>query len=106
MTQALAALAAGGLDAAAAYAWPSGDWTQVHDAAADDPQRLAMAGYMAAASRRAPRRSRRPTRRRWRRSRRSRSRCRASIARASGGARLLSAGPEIGGFVEAVLAEE
>ena len=43
--EAVAALKAAGLDAeAAAYAWPSGDWARV-DAA--DPERAAMAGYMA-----------------------------------------------------------
>ena len=43
---AVAALKAAGLDTeAAAYAWPSGDWTKVDTA---DPERAAMAGYMAA----------------------------------------------------------
>ena len=43
---AVAALKAAGLDTeAVAYAWPSGDWTKVDTA---DPERAAMAGYMAA----------------------------------------------------------
>ena len=42
---AVAALKAAGLDTeAAAYAWPSGDWASVDGA---DPERAAMAGYMA-----------------------------------------------------------
>lgn len=50
--EAVAALKAAGLDTeAAAYAWPSGDWARV-DAA--DPERSAMAGYMAARSGEAP----------------------------------------------------
>jgi hypothetical protein len=35
------------MDAAAVpYAWPSGDWPRAREAAADDPARQAMAGYM------------------------------------------------------------
>jgi hypothetical protein len=46
--RAMAELDSEGLDArAAAYAWPSGDWPRARDAAAD-PDRLAMASFMAA----------------------------------------------------------
>ncbi len=45
--QALATLAdSGSPEAAAPYAWPSGDWSRARAAAAEDPARLAMASYM------------------------------------------------------------
>ena len=90
----------------ATYAWPSGDWPRARDAAAGDPQRQAMAAYMTArAGGAAPEPSADP------------AALEPDLAfqeplpgldRPSLGAarRLLSAGPQIGGFVEGVLAEE
>jgi hypothetical protein len=105
--EALAALAEAGLDAeAASYAWPSGDWARAR-AVAEDPERLAMAGYMAsradAAAARAPSADpsalepgeafQEPL---------------PSLDTPSLGAarRLLSAGPGIGGFVADALADD
>ncbi len=106
--RALATLADSGQpEAAAAYAWPSGDWQRASAAAADDPARLAMATYMAAAVGQSPTPAPaedpaaldpeaafreplppldRPT---------------LSAAR-----RLLSTGPKVDGFVQDLLADE
>ena len=106
MTRRVAALTASGLDAAS-YAWPSGDWTRAQDAAAGDPQRLAMAAYMnartggAAAPAASADPAALPPDQAFQEPLPGLDRPSLGAAR-----RLLSAGPQIGGFVEGVLAEE
>ena len=101
--EALSTLANNGMAGSAApYAWPSGDWPRARAAAADDPARRAMAGYMDAAA--APPPAADP----------------AALSpdlafqeplppldrpSLDAARRLLSAGGKIGGFVEGVLTE-
>jgi hypothetical protein len=92
------ALAADGSDA---YAWPSGDWQRAL-AAAGDPERAALAGYMAGQpSETAPDQAPAAPEAAFRAPLPDLARPSLGAARA-----LLSAGPGIGGFVEGLLDEE